>query len=156
MILKECLKDESYSIIAGNDNCDINDVVYDSRKANKDNCFVAITGAAADGHDYIKSAFEQGCRNFVVEKDLKDINIPEEIKSSLEKEGNLIKTENTRISLALMSGEIFNKPEKKLKTVAITGTKGKTTTTFMIKASYGTSDGFECGNNRNHGSVYKR
>lgn len=126
MKLSQCLKDFEYEVIRGNVDGEIADVTSDSRKANKDNAFIAIVGAVADGHKFISNAYESGCRNFIVQH-------MEEEFDKLE-DASFILTKDTRIALAYTSAQIFNHPASKLKTVAITGTKGKTTTTFMIKS----------------------
>lgn len=108
-----------------NENTIINDVVYDSRKATENTIFVCISGFQADGHNYAKSAYEKGSRVFAVEKDV-----------SLPDDALIIKVDNTRKFLALASANLFGRPAEKLNTIAITGTKGKTSTSFMLKSIY--------------------
>lgn len=101
---------------------EISDICYDSRNI-KPNCvFVCLKGAKFDGHDYINEAFSKGASVVVVQEDVDFKNIP------------IIKVENTRKFLALASANFFGNPDKKLKTIAITGTKGKTTTSFMVRS----------------------
>lgn len=101
---------------------EISDICYDSRNI-KPNCvFVCLKGANFDGHDYINEAFSKGASVVVVQEDVDFKNIP------------IIKVENTRKFLALASANFFGNPDKKLKTIAITGTKGKTTTSFMVRS----------------------
>ena len=101
---------------------EISDICYDSRNI-KPNCvFVCLKGAKFDGHDYINEAFSKGASVVVVQEDVDFKNIP------------IIKVENTRKFLALGSANFFENPAKKLKTIAITGTKGKTTTSFMVRS----------------------
>ena len=101
---------------------EISDICYDSRNI-KPNCvFVCLKGAKFDGHDYINEAFSKGASVVVVQEDVDFKNIP------------IIKVENTRKFLALASANFFGNPAKKLKTIAITGTKGKTTTSFMVRS----------------------
>lgn len=127
--LADVLNNLKYTLVSGNVETEIDDVVYDSRKAGENNAFICIIGAVTDGHDYIKSAMENGCKVFVIQKELKEI--PELIDA--DESITVIQTENTRIALSCMSAAIFDYPAKKLTTVAVTGTKGKTTTTFMIR-----------------------
>lgn len=127
--LADVLNNLKYTLVSGNVETEIDDVVYDSRKAGENNAFICIIGAVTDGHDYIKSAIENGCKVFVIQKELKEI--PELIDA--DESITVIQTENTRIALSCMSAAIFDYPAKKLTTVAVTGTKGKTTTTFMIR-----------------------
>ena len=99
---------------------DINDIIYDSRKAKPSTLFVCLTGAVTDGHKYAESAYNNGCRVFLAEKEL-----------SLPSDATIVYTDNTRRALALMSAEFFSHPERRLKLVGITGTKGKTTVTKL-------------------------
>ncbi len=105
--------------------CDpeISDIIYDSRKVNQGTAFVALKGYAADGHKYAESAVEKGASALVISDDL-DFTVPEGVA--------VVKVADTRLALALMSAEFFGNPARELKTIAITGTKGKTTTTAMI------------------------
>ena len=101
---------------------EISDICYDSRNI-KPNCiFVCLKGVKFDGHDYMNEAFSKGASVVVVQEDVDFKNIP------------IIKVENTRKFLALASANFFGNPDKKLKTIAITGTKGKTTTSFMVRS----------------------
>lgn len=122
MKLKDLLINVNYTII-NDGNPEINNVVYDSRKVTDNDVFVCLKGYTSDGHKYAESAVKQGASALVISDSL-DINIPENIA--------VIKTDDTRLALALMSVEYFGRPAEELKTIAITGTKGKTTTTAMI------------------------
>ncbi|MFI3206202.1 MAG: UDP-N-acetylmuramoyl-L-alanyl-D-glutamate--2,6-diaminopimelate ligase [Clostridia bacterium] len=100
---------------------DVSDIVFDSRKC-KENCvFVCIVGSAVDGHNYAEKAVEMGAKVVVAQKEI-DIN------------AKLVVVPDTQKALALLSMQFFGHPYKKLKTIGITGTKGKTTTAFMLKA----------------------
>ena len=122
MKLIELIKDVEYELIQGNLDLEIKDICYDSRKASVDKAFVALTGFRLDGHDYINNAIELGCKCIIVEKNM-DVN----------KDITVIKLNNTRVDLSKISRTLFNYPDLELTTVAITGTKGKTTTSSMIK-----------------------
>lgn len=104
-------------------NPEISDIIYDSRKVTEGTAFVCIRGYTYDGHKYAKSAVEKGAKALIISDDL-DFKAPADVA--------VIKTEDTRLALALMSTELFGRPADELITVAITGTKGKTTTTAMI------------------------
>lgn len=104
-------------------NPEITDIIYDSRKVTDNTAFVCLKGYTSDGHKYAKSAIEKGAKALIISDEL-DFTVPDDVA--------VIKVENTRIALAHMSCELFERPAEKLKTIAITGTKGKTTTTAMI------------------------
>jgi len=102
---------------------DITDIVYDSRKAAPGTAFVCLKGYTSDGHKFAASAVEKGASALII-SDALDFEAPKDVA--------VVKVDNTRLALALMSAELFGNPANELKTVAITGTKGKTTTTAMI------------------------
>lgn len=122
MKLTQLLKNLEYTFVNEAD-ADIRDIVYDSRKAAPGTAFVCLKGYTSDGHKFAKSAVEKGASALVISDDL-DFDVPENVA--------VVKVDNTRYALALMSAELFGNPANELKTVAITGTKGKTTTTAMI------------------------
>ena len=123
MTLKNLLNKIDYTLIKGNLDIEISDLIYDSRKVTTGTVFVCLVGYNTDGHQYIESAIEKGASAIVVSKDV-------EIDSDV----TVVKVDDTREALAFMSAEFFNHPAKELKTVAITGTKGKTTTVAMIRS----------------------
>ena len=111
----------------GNLDEEITSIAYDSRKVKEDGVFVAIKGFNVNGHDYIAQAVQKGVKAVVVQDG-------EKIKKSDFNEGTVIVVApDTRIALAKMSANFFGNPTRKLKTIGVTGTKGKTTTTYMIK-----------------------
>lgn len=123
MILKDLIKNIIPLEIRGNAELEIRGVTYDSRKALPKYLFVCIDGFSTDGHQYAQQAVDNGASVLVVEKDISVI-------------GNItvIKVKNTRAALASISAEWFGNPSKGLKLIGITGTKGKTTTTYMIRS----------------------
>ncbi len=101
---------------------EICDIVYDSRKAYEGCLFVCLKGHVVDGHDYAKSAYERGCRVFLAQRELK-----------LPNDSLTVIVEDTRAALPLLSSEFFYHPERRLKLIGITGTKGKTTVTKLTR-----------------------
>lgn len=108
--------------IIGNSDVGIGSIAYDSRKVRKGSLFVCIEGFVSDGHDYIQQAIAAGAAAVMIRKD-RDFTGPVRIK-----------VPDTRIGLARASCNYFDNPSKKLHLVGITGTKGKTTATFMIRS----------------------
>lgn len=101
----------------------IEDIVYNSKYAQNGTLFVALRGALSDGHKYIKDAYEKGVRFFVVEDDS---------MAHAYVDATFIKVNDTRKALAIISRNFFNKPDEDITMIAITGTKGKTTTANII------------------------
>ena len=122
MLFYDLLKNVAYTPVSGG-NPEITEVVYDSRKAEKGTAFVCLKGYTSDGHKFAESAVKQGASALVISDDL-GFEVPDGVA--------VVKTDDTRLALALMSVERFGRPAEELMTVAITGTKGKTTTTAMI------------------------
>ncbi|MBQ8538477.1 MAG: UDP-N-acetylmuramoyl-L-alanyl-D-glutamate--2,6-diaminopimelate ligase [Ruminococcus sp.] len=123
MTLQKLLSQCEYTVLQGDIEKDIVDVIYDSRKVTSGCAFVCLKGFNVDGHKFIPDALEKGAVALIVED---DVTAPRGV--------TVIKTENTRKTLAYMSVEYFGHPAQELKTIAITGTKGKTTTVAMIRS----------------------
>lgn len=123
MYLDNMLEELEYTCLQGDVHYSVTELVYDSRKVVKDCVFVCITGAVSDGHTYINEVVEKGAAVIVVEK---EVALPASVTA--------IRVADTRQALAFMSAAYFGHPARKLVTVGITGTKGKTTTTYMIKS----------------------
>lgn len=122
MYLDSMLENLNYTCLKGDVHNLVTQLVYDSRNISKDCVFVCISGAVSDGHSYIKEAVEKGAAAIVVER---EVDFPQQV--------TVIKVADTRKALAFMAAAYFGHPAEKLTTIGITGTKGKTTTTYMIK-----------------------
>ena len=123
MRLDTLLERLEYKVVQGSAETEVTTLINDSRKVENGSVFVCISGAVSDGHKYAAEVAEKGAAALVVEK---DVEVPADV--------TVIKVEDTRYALALMSAAYFGYPAEKLKIVGITGTKGKTTTTYMIKS----------------------
>ncbi|MBO7162236.1 MAG: UDP-N-acetylmuramoyl-L-alanyl-D-glutamate--2,6-diaminopimelate ligase [Clostridia bacterium] len=122
MLLNQLLNGIEYTF-KGNLNVEIEDIVYDSRIARENTVFICIVGFQLDGHNYAADAYAKGVRVFVAQR---DIDLPDD--------ATVIITADNRKTLALMSANLFGHPAKELFTVGITGTKGKTSISYMLKS----------------------
>lgn len=121
----ELVKDFEYEVINGDLNREISTLVSDNRKLTKDCAFVCIEGANFDGHSVVNDAFKCNAAAVIV---MKNVEVPENINTAV------IKVKDTREALALASAAYFSYPTKEIKVIGVTGTKGKTTTTYLIKS----------------------
>lgn len=123
--LKDLLKNLTYELISGSEDTMISAVVNDSRRVEKDSLFFCITGGNADGHTFAGEVVEKGATVLVVEK---EVVLPKDASVTV------IKVENTRYAMAFISAAFYGNPADRLKVIGITGTKGKTTTTYLVKS----------------------
>ena len=133
MKLSELLAQTDYTCLQGSMEKNIVDLVYDSRKAIPDTAFVCMVGAVSDGHSYIKNAVAGGCNTLILEKDIGDLDTETAGILRSNEDITVIQTKDSRSALSYMAQALYGYPAEKLTTIAITGTKGKTTTTFMIR-----------------------
>lgn len=126
MLLKSLLESLDYVVVTGEVEKEVTKVEYDSKKIAKDDVFVAIKGYEWDGNQYISEAIEKGATSIVVEK---EVDITPYQNETL----TIIQVESTRKALATMAAIYYDHPADKLKIIGITGTKGKTTTAYMIR-----------------------
>ena len=125
MKLRKICEEIEYTLLQGSLETEVRDIIYDSRKIAPETMFVCMVGAVTDGHKYIPDAVEKGASVIVLEREEEAAQIPENI--------TVLKVASARLALALMSAALFDHPARKLVTIGLTGTKGKTTTTYMIK-----------------------
>jgi len=100
---------------------EVESIAYDSRRVQGNTLFVAIRGEKSDGHQFVDQAIEQGASVIVAER---EISSPR---------ATCLVVDNSRSALADLSAAFYGMPARKLKMAAVTGTNGKTTTTFLIK-----------------------
>ncbi|MCL2323302.1 MAG: UDP-N-acetylmuramoyl-L-alanyl-D-glutamate--2,6-diaminopimelate ligase [Oscillospiraceae bacterium] len=117
--LMEGLKYETKDIL---DNIDIKGIQYNSNKVLDGYAFVCIQGLGVDRHLYIEDAVKNGATLIIAERDVDTFG------------AILVKVENARIALSQMSKNFYGKSDERLKIIGVTGTKGKTTTTYLIKS----------------------
>ncbi len=123
MKLTKLLERLEYRCINGSADIEIDQVVNDSRKAGRGSLFICIRGAVVDGHTFVDAVVKQGAKALVVEE---EVAVPADV--------TVIKVADTRYAMALISAAFYGYPAEQLKVIGITGTKGKTTTTYMVKS----------------------
>ncbi len=134
MKLIDLIKGIKYEIVKGTSDTDVSEVIYDTRRVTSCSLFVCIKGAAFDSHDALESVVKKGACAVVIEKDLSKIKDFDKIKASDEfKNLTIVRVNDSRRALSVISANYFGNPAKKLITIGITGTKGKTTTSYMVK-----------------------
>lgn len=120
---RELLKDLEYEVVSGSVDVNVNELIYNTKMVSKECMFVCIRGAVFDSHDAAAEAAAGGAVVIVAER---PVEVPEGVC--------VVRVKDTRYALALISAAYFGYPARKLKTIGITGTKGKTTTTFLIRS----------------------
>lgn len=125
MILRDILVDYPFNLIKGNLDIEISHFRNDSRKIGKGDLFIAELGYSVDGHDYIDQAIENGAIAIVIQKDIK-----------IEQDITVIKVDDSIDAMAKFAGVFYNKPWEKMHMVGITGTNGKTSTTYFIRSIF--------------------
>lgn len=123
MKLTEIMDGLDFTVLRGNADIEIEDIVYDSRKARPGTVFVCMKGAKFDSHTAAKSAVEKGAAAVVCERDV----------DTGDGDVTVLQVADTRTDLAYMAANYFGHPADQLKKIGVTGSKGKTTTTYMLK-----------------------
>ena len=134
MLLSDILYKVNIRSVAGSTGVEVSDVQLDSRKIRKGGLFVAVKGVAADGHEFIEKAVENGAAVIVYENE-----------PAARKEGVVyVQVENSAIATAFIANNFFGKPSEKIKLVGVTGTNGKTTIATLLYKLF-TRLGYTCG-----------
>lgn len=120
--LRDILYGVSLKEVIGTTDLEVKNIIFDSRKVEQKVSFVAIKGAATDGHNFINQAIESGATSIICEQK------PEKIHEGI----NYIVVADSHLALAIMANNYYDKPSRKLKLIGITGTNGKTTTTTLL------------------------
>lgn len=127
MVLAALLEKLEYELVSGSADMQIENVVYDSRKVTEGSLFICIEGGTADGHTFIPDVVKKGAKALIVTKDVSGL-LPENADVTV------VRVKDSRYALAFVSAAYFGHPAEKLKVIGITGTKGKTTTTYLVKS----------------------
>jgi len=121
MLLKTLLAAVSTRGITGPADRNVEGIAYDSRRVQRNSLFVALRGEKSDGHQFLDQAVEKGASVIVTEREEKNAR------------ATCVQVENARVALADLAATFYERPTRKLKMAAVTGTNGKTTTTFLIR-----------------------
>jgi UDP-N-acetylmuramoyl-L-alanyl-D-glutamate--2,6-diaminopimelate ligase len=122
MKLSELVEGLTFELVQGSLDTDVNNIQNDSRRVSNGDLFFCISGAVSDGHGFAKEVCEKGANTLIVEK---EVEAPENV--------TVLKFKSTRYAMGMISSKFYGEPSKKLTVIGITGTKGKTTTTYMIR-----------------------
>lgn len=124
-VLRELLAGLKYECSAGTLDREVTDIIYDSRKVVPGSMFVCISGAVRDGHGYAAEAVQAGAGVLLTEK---DVELP------VGADVTVVRVKDTHYAMAFVSAAFFGNPAQEMKIIGITGTKGKTTTTYLVKS----------------------
>ena len=122
MRLSVLLEGLTYEVVQGNTEVEVSGIQNDSRRVQPDDLFFCISGAVSDGHKYAQDVAAKGVSVIVCEK---DVQVPETV--------TVVRVENSRYAMGKISSAFYGKPSEQMTVIGLTGTKGKTTTTYMIR-----------------------
>lgn len=120
MLIKELSSCLAAARLYGDGDVEISDLQADSRKVGPGDLFICLPGHTVDGHDYAPQAAAKGAAALVCERKL-DIDLPQ------------IVVDDCRYAMSVLSNAFFSSPSSRMKLIGITGTNGKTTTTYLIE-----------------------
>src|SRR5690554_1210393 len=123
MIIKKLIRNINPVKITGRISNNIKDIVYDSRQAKEGSLFICIKGFKFNGHDFINCAVNNGAVAVLIEEET----------AEYKKEITYIQVKDTRKVMGELAAAFYDYPHKRLKLIGVTGTNGKTTTTYLIK-----------------------
>ena len=129
MELKKILAGLEGLKVKGSLDIEINNVRNNSNDVSTNDMFVAVKGFDSDGHEHIEEAINNGAKIILAQEDTINKNVIKEIKDDV----TLVLAKDTRYALAICACNFYQNPSKKFKLIGVTGTKGKTTTTYMIR-----------------------
>lgn len=124
--MEKIFKGVNYKVIQSGTAFEYGEIEYDSRKIKEGGIFAALTGATVDGHDYIEKAITNGAALIVASR---KVEVPKEV--------GLVVIDDLRQHLGVIASNYYNWPQKKLNIIGITGTNGKTTTTYILEKLIG-------------------
>ena len=125
MKLEQLMEGVPFTLVQGSLDTEIADIIYDSRKAAPGLLFVCIVGTQRDSHAFAADCAAKGISALVIQHDIDLSTLPGV---------TVVKVESSRYAMALMSANLFGNPARQMTMIGVTGTKGKTTTTHMIKS----------------------
>ncbi len=133
VLLEQLIKGLEYRAVGQDTHVDIKGIAYDSRKIEPGYLFVALKGHNQDGHEYVGDALARGAVALIVEKPL-----PFEVTAAV------IEVKDSRRALSILAKNFFEEPFQGMTLIGITGTNGKTTTSYLVESIFNAT-GFRCG-----------